>query len=436
MDFICVTPPKVLHVDPITCVASRHPIDLDVLSRNKVTSLGFDDEGGAAFGVRGDTVPHTYRGERLTVAFIGDLTNLNYLAIKGGVRGDKNPAHVIARVFASYGEGTVAKMRGTFAFVVYDSSSMRIFAARDPSGVWPLYQGVLEHQSLFVSTFQLVDYESMMEVPAGHYIGAAGQRGKTQRFSAPSADIQLQTDSSREAARKALGGLFRKPTWFTFPRAKGAGTAPVVADERFVAESAGDASAGTNTEDGSSKGKTRRGTRGGAGRRRNSRHSTTQPIEIVPHGNPEASPRCEEPPVHHDTPAEAPSFTPTVANSTLVPDANLDPEKPAAVLQLSKPIGRVASMPMLPSTPIPEPGKLGMGSSFVADAHRTIATLVRKFSQRSLSDLLHRSSSASHLSQLPHRRGDLPSSGLIRSQSSTGISPLVRVASLSQLPTH
>jgi hypothetical protein len=54
-----------------------------------VTSLGFDDEGGAAFGVRGDTVPHTYRGERLTVAFIGDLTNLNYLAIKGGVRGDK-----------------------------------------------------------------------------------------------------------------------------------------------------------------------------------------------------------------------------------------------------------------------------------------------------------------------------------------------------------
>lgn len=44
---------------------------------------------------------------------------------------------------------------------------------------WPA-QGVLEHQSLFVSTFQLVDYESMMEVPAGHFIGAAGQRSKTQ----------------------------------------------------------------------------------------------------------------------------------------------------------------------------------------------------------------------------------------------------------------
>jgi hypothetical protein len=84
---------------------------------------------------------------------------------------------------------------------------------------------------------------------------------------------------------------------------------------------------------------------------------------------------------------------------------------------------------MLRSTPIP--GKLGMGSSFVADAHRTIATLVRKFSQRSLSDMLHRSSSGSHLSQLSQPRGDLP-----RSKSSTGLSPLVRVASLSQLPTH
>lgn len=146
--------------------------------------------------------------------------------------------------------------------------------------------------------------------------------------------------------------------------------------------------------------------------------------------------RCDAAHVHGDAPADALSFVPMAANSVLVPDANLVPEKPGAVLQLSKPLGRVASMPMLQSTPIPEPGKLGMGSSFVTDAHRTIATLVRKFSQRSLSDLLHRSSSASHLSQLPHRRGDLPSSGLIRSQSSTGISPLVRVASLSQLPTH
>jgi len=133
--------------------------------------------------------------------------------------------------------------------------------------------------------------------------------------------------------------------------------------------------------------------------------------------------------VQSDTPAEALSCAPTTANSLLVPDANLEPEKPAAVLALSKPLGRVASMPMLRSTPIP--GKLGMGSSFVADAHRTIATLVRKFSQRSLSDMLHRSSSGSHLSQLSQPRGDLP-----RSKSSTGLSPLVRVASLSQLPTH
>ena len=39
MGFLCVTPPKQLHVDPVSCVASRHPVDAGVLSRNEVRPL-------------------------------------------------------------------------------------------------------------------------------------------------------------------------------------------------------------------------------------------------------------------------------------------------------------------------------------------------------------------------------------------------------------
>jgi hypothetical protein len=191
MAFLCATPPKALHVDPVTCISSRHPLRAAALMHaNHVTALRSEqgEEGGAAFGVRGggETSVHTYDGDNLQVAFMGDISNLHYLATKGGLgggdkvsqprarggettttvgesRGERetcirhlmrgrlpaqqvrsvqqhNPAHVIAKVFLSYGVGTVAKMRGTFAFVIYDALSMRVFAARDPSGVWPLYQ--------------------------------------------------------------------------------------------------------------------------------------------------------------------------------------------------------------------------------------------------------------------------------------------------------
>lgn len=66
---------------------------LDVRPYAQAESLGFEDEGGAAFGMRGDTACRTTtynEGEGgLTVAFMGELTNLNYLATKGGVLGDK-----------------------------------------------------------------------------------------------------------------------------------------------------------------------------------------------------------------------------------------------------------------------------------------------------------------------------------------------------------
>jgi hypothetical protein len=80
------------------------------------------------------------------------------------------------------------------------------------------------------------------------------------------------------------------------------------------------------------------------------------------------------------------------------------------------------------STPIPEKSQ---NASFINDAHRTLKTLVRKFSRGSLSDMISRSSSGSHLSQLQIQT----SRGSVESSCSP-TNHIVRVASLSQLPTN
>ena len=54
---------------------------------------------------------------------------------------DASPARVLFHLYTVLGHSkTVAKLRGLFSFVLYDSAVARVFAARDPSGQIALFQ--------------------------------------------------------------------------------------------------------------------------------------------------------------------------------------------------------------------------------------------------------------------------------------------------------
>ncbi|MEV6925721.1 asparagine synthase (glutamine-hydrolyzing) [Dactylosporangium sp. NPDC051485] len=52
----------------------------------------------------------------------------------------RSEAEVIAAAYHHWGPSAVSRLRGMFAFVIWDSSARRAFGARDPFGVKPLYQ--------------------------------------------------------------------------------------------------------------------------------------------------------------------------------------------------------------------------------------------------------------------------------------------------------
>src|SRR5579863_7953547 len=46
---------------------------------------------------------------------------------------------VLLKAYARWGEGCLTKLRGMFAFAIWDASRCHLFLARDPMGIKPLY---------------------------------------------------------------------------------------------------------------------------------------------------------------------------------------------------------------------------------------------------------------------------------------------------------
>ena len=123
---------------------------LNALEFNKSSSAL--DGGGVAISV-GPGV-QAFTNNELIVSFVGHLTNVDYLAWRlfsdEGRRGDRVPsaleaarhlvggrcyeAELVCHLYKAFGTKALPKLRGKFAFVVFDSLSVRVFAARDISG--------------------------------------------------------------------------------------------------------------------------------------------------------------------------------------------------------------------------------------------------------------------------------------------------------------
>ena len=140
------------------------------------TSSTSADGGGVAISV-GPAI-QAFTDNEIIVSFCGHLTNVDYLAWRlfsaEGRAGDQltrrhaSPleaaktlvggrcyeAELVCHMYKTFGTKALPKLRGQFSFVCFDARSVRVFAARDPSGTYPLLYGRDESGAVVVANFE------------------------------------------------------------------------------------------------------------------------------------------------------------------------------------------------------------------------------------------------------------------------------------------
>ena len=92
---------------------------------------------------------------RYVIVFNGEIYNFRDLrrALErdGEVFRTQSDTEVLLRLYARDGEGMLSRIRGMFAFAIWDRQTRAVFLARDPYGIKPLYLGRCKDGWLFAS---------------------------------------------------------------------------------------------------------------------------------------------------------------------------------------------------------------------------------------------------------------------------------------------
>lgn len=105
---------------------------------------------------------YTYHGRTYTIVYNGELYNTKTLRTKlkqHKIRLKTTcDTEIVLKMFALFGAAALNELNGIFAFIVYEKTSQRLFLARDPLGVKPLFysqqNGALAFASEIKALFQ------------------------------------------------------------------------------------------------------------------------------------------------------------------------------------------------------------------------------------------------------------------------------------------
>jgi asparagine synthase (glutamine-hydrolysing) len=89
------------------------------------------------------------------IAYNGEIYNFRELRVRLEKEGDEFRSHsdteVLLKAYARWGDRFVNELRGMFAFAIWDSNRQRLFLARDPMGIKPLFYFKSDRYFLFSS---------------------------------------------------------------------------------------------------------------------------------------------------------------------------------------------------------------------------------------------------------------------------------------------
>lgn len=219
----------------------------DAIAHRGPDSEGHFEDGRAALGFRrlaiidlaGANQPLYNENRSLVLVFNGEIYNYRelrrQLIAAGHAFSTQGDAEVVLHGFEQWGEGALDRLRGMFAFALYDTATGELFCARDAFGIKPLYYAVEGGRILFGSEIKgllahpharrslnerrlahwlcmeyLPDEETLFEdvrkLPAGHWLRWHNGRAERGRWFVPrfAPDAGRSLEESAEAIEAAL----------------------------------------------------------------------------------------------------------------------------------------------------------------------------------------------------------------------------------------
>jgi asparagine synthase (glutamine-hydrolysing) len=121
--------------------------------------------------------------ERYTILFNGEI--YNYLELREQLRGEPygvnfltaGDTEVVLAAYHHYGSAAVQRLRGMFAFVIWDSQRRVVFGARDPFGIKPLFSCIGPGGVAFAS-----EKKSLLELAPSLGVSTAIDRRALQHY--------------------------------------------------------------------------------------------------------------------------------------------------------------------------------------------------------------------------------------------------------------
>ena len=206
---------KIMH-KMLNTIKHRGPDSEDIFT-NKDITLGFRRLSIIDLSEKGSQ-PMFNEDKNLVLVFNGEIYNhediKKDLIKRGHVFSSKTDSEVLLHGYEEYGKNLLNKLRGMFAFVIYDIKSKKIFAARDFFGIKPLYYAKMEKSFIFGSEIKgfldhpafikeldedkLPEYlvmtclsgentffKNVYKLMPGHYLEYDGKKLKIQRYFNP-----------------------------------------------------------------------------------------------------------------------------------------------------------------------------------------------------------------------------------------------------------
>ena len=156
-------------------VSDTQPVDSAEVRRmcERMTHRGPDDEGiyvegGSGLGMRrlsiidvaGGHQPVFNEDRSIWTVFNGEIYNFRELREELETRGHKfrtnSDTETIVHLYEEHGAECVQKLRGMFAFAVYDRSQRKLLLARDRLGIKPLHYALHAGRLLFASEIKAI----------------------------------------------------------------------------------------------------------------------------------------------------------------------------------------------------------------------------------------------------------------------------------------
>lgn len=147
------------------------------ISHSNTTCCSFEDKAitmGVCVPSEKSAQPLYNENKTLVLLYSGRIYNASELTKElcetGHVFSTKDDAEVLVHGFEEWGEDMLTRLRGAFAFAIYNKEDASLFLARDSFGIKPLYYTLIDDKLVFASEIKAIlkhpDFERKLNLNA------------------------------------------------------------------------------------------------------------------------------------------------------------------------------------------------------------------------------------------------------------------------------